>query len=145
MFMLVASISLIDHACSTWCTCEMATGRCLHEFRVAVDLSACFKSATILICTIACLPLHASCMHLRSSYTPVVDFGSRPDFEAWILDRIFFTSRLFDLSGPFPLGVRARLICRFGPGRILSEGRSPAICPPLNLFGAAFCHFGSPA
>ena len=33
--------------------------------RVAVDLSACFKSATILISTIACYRLHASCMLLR--------------------------------------------------------------------------------
>ena len=52
-----------DHACSLGVHARQQC-RCLHELWLQ-SIIACFESATILISTIACYRLHASCMLLR--------------------------------------------------------------------------------
>ena len=52
-----------DHACSLGVHARQQC-RCLHELWLQ-SIVACFESATILISTIACYRLHASCMLLR--------------------------------------------------------------------------------
>ena len=71
-----------DHACSLGVHARQQC-RCLHELWLQ-SIVACFESATILISTIACYRLHASCMLLRPCPVwPRRDFASRSARILW--------------------------------------------------------------
>ena len=91
-----------DHACSFGVHARQQC-RCLHELLLH-SIIACFESATILISTIACYCLHASCMLLRPSSVWRRVVISLPDLPGYCGRRTF---------RDFPSYGRGLSNCRF--------------------------------